>query len=213
MSAEGAGSNEHGLHRRAFVGYGAAALTGLACAPVAHGAERAGQIEDVRGEGYAEDGSTRRTLAPAAPVFIADRVGTGPASRLAIHLGQRTKVRLGAETRLTIDRYLVDAGGDLTLDSGAILFDRQAGAPPAPVRIRSPFGLIAVRGTVFFAGPSNGVFGVFVQRGRVAVTGGGRTVVLQQNQGTNIASPGAAPTPPTTWGAVRLQTAMASVSA
>src|SRR5262249_11218676 len=143
MSAEGAGSDGDGLHRRAFVGFGTGALAGLAWAPVAHGAERAGQIEDLRGEGYAEAGSARRTLAPAAPVFIADRVGTGPASRLAIHLGQRTKVRLGAETRLTIDRYLVDAGGDLTLDSGAILFDRQAGAPPAPPPRRSPFRPIA----------------------------------------------------------------------
>ena len=32
---------------------------------------------------------------------------------------------------------------------------------------------MAVRGTMFFAGPSNDVFGVFVARGLVAVTGGG----------------------------------------
>ena len=53
---------------------------------------------------------------------------------------------------------------------------------------RSPFALIAVRGTLFFAGPSNGVFGVFVGRGFVEVTGGDRTVVIR---------PGLAPTLPT----------------
>jgi hypothetical protein len=54
------------------------------------------------------------------------------------------------------------------------------------LRVRSPYGLMAVRGTTFFAGPSNDVFGVFVARGVVAVTGGGRTVVLRLGLGTNI---------------------------
>ena len=35
--------------------------------------------------------------------------------------------------------------------------------PKPEVTIRSPYALLAVRGTTVFAGPSNGVFGVFVQ--------------------------------------------------
>src|SRR5215813_4528508 len=60
-------------------------------------------------------------------------------------------------------------------DRGRCYFDRPVGGIPAPVRIRSPFALIAVRGTRFFTGPSNGRFGVFVERGSVAVTSAGRT--------------------------------------
>ena len=44
------------------------------------------------------------------------------------------------------------------------------------------FGLIAVRGTRFFAGPSNNVFGVFVESGSVVVSGR----VLQSIKGNPV---------------------------
>ena len=132
-------------------------------------------------------------------------------SRLAMHLGTDTTLRMGQLAHVTIDRFLMNAGGDITLQSGPILFDRPAGAPTLPVQIHSAFGLIAVRGTRFFAGPSAGVFGVFVERGSVAVTGAGVQVVVEAGQGTNIARPGGAPTPPAPWGAARISAAMQSV--
>jgi ferric-dicitrate binding protein FerR (iron transport regulator) len=104
-----------------------------------------------------------------------------------------------------------NAGGEITLQSGPILFSRPAGSTPARMQIKSSFGLIAVRGTRFFAGPSAGVFGVFVERGSVAVSGAGTRVVLRAGQGTNIASPGAAPTPPAQWKPERIRTAFESV--
>ena len=93
---------------------------------------------------------------------------TGVASRLGMRLGRNTTVKLGEQARLKIDRFIVDAGGEMTLSSGPMLFDGQP--LRAGLQIRSPFALIAVRGTRFFAGPSNGRFGVFVVRGSVAVT-------------------------------------------
>jgi ferric-dicitrate binding protein FerR (iron transport regulator) len=201
------------LHRRAFVGLGAATLALVVPHRVgAQSSEQAGLIEDVNGQGFAEAGLARRALAREAPVFIADRVRTAEASRLTLQLGRRTRVRLGELARLTIDRYLVDAGGEITLEAGAMLFDRPSGAPPSPLQVRSSFGLIAVRGTRFFAGPSGGVFGVFVQRGRVVVAGGGQQVELQQGQGTDLRYPGAAPSPPKTWGDGRIKAALASVT-
>jgi len=201
------------LHRRSLFGLGAAALALVMPRRAgAQSAEQAGLIEDVNGQGFAETGLARRALTREAPVFIADRVRTGEASRMTLQLGRRTRVRLGELARVTIDRYLVDAGGEITLEAGAMLFDRPSGAPPAPMQVRSSFGLIAVRGTRFFAGPSGGVFGVFVQRGRVVVSGGGQQVTLQQGQGTDIRYPGAAPTPPNTWGDGRVRAALASVT-
>jgi ferric-dicitrate binding protein FerR (iron transport regulator) len=118
---------------------------------------------------------------------------------------------MGEQARLTIDRVLMNAGGEITLGSGAMTFERPAEARPAPVRIRSPYALIAVRGTRFFAGPSNGVFGVFVEKGRVQVSGGGRSVTLRAGQGTDIRAPGGRPTAPRQWGRARIEAAYTSV--
>ena len=55
--------------------------------------------------------------------------------------------------------------------------------------LRSLFGLIAIRGTRVFAGPSNGVFGVFVDRGSVDVTAAGKTVTLAAGSGPTSPTP------------------------
>jgi hypothetical protein len=193
-----------------------ALLTGLAAAwcggPHALAAEPAGAVETSRGECYAQTATERRTLAPAAAVFVGDAVGTGVQSALAMRLGTATQVKLGAEARLRIDRFLVNAGGILVLERGGMLYDHDTKAGPGDVTVRGPFGLVAVRGTRFFAGPSNGVFGVFVERGEVTVVGVNTAVVLVSGQGTNIERPGAEPTPPVAWGAARIASAMASVN-
>jgi hypothetical protein len=176
-----------------------------------HAAEPAGAVETARGECYALNAASRRTLASAAEIFINDAVATGVQSALALRLGLATQVKLGAETRLRIDRFVVNAGGVLVLEHGAMLYDHEAEAGKDPVTVRSPYGLVAVRGTRFFAGPSNGVFGVFVERGEVTVVGVQTAVVVQSGYGTNIAVPGAEPTLPTAWGASRIASAMASV--
>jgi ferric-dicitrate binding protein FerR (iron transport regulator) len=199
------------INRRTFL-YAAAGSAILAPRPAhAQRAEKAGSVEDVRGEAFAVGQAERRTLERAAALFINDHVGTGVNSRLTLHLGKDTTLRLGEQARLTLDRLLVNAGGEITLQSGPILFSRPAGSTPARMQIKSSFGLIAVRGTRFFAGPSAGVFGVFVERGSVAVSGAGTRVVLRAGQGTNIASPGAAPTPPAPWKPERIRTALESV--
>ena len=173
--------------------------------------EKAGAVEDVKGEAFAQKGSVRRDLDREAPLFIHDQVGTGAASRVTMRLGRDTTLRLGERARLVIDRYVVDAGGEINLESGPMLFDRVVGSPPASLQIRSPFGLIAVRGTRFFAGPSDGVFGVFVDRGSVAVSAAGQQVLLRAGEGTNIRWRGAAPTLPARWRDRRIRAALASV--
>jgi hypothetical protein len=196
------------LDRRSFfpvVGVGLMALAPGAAR--AQPRERAGSVEDIKGEAFAEAASERRRLAHAAPIFIADQVGTERESRLGMRLGRDTTVRLGELARVKIDRFLVNAGGVITLQSGPMLFDRRSGAAPLPMTIRSPFALIAVRGTRFFAGPSAGVFGVFVERGSVTVSAGGRQVVLGQGQGTNVPFAGSQPTPPSPWKPARISDA------
>jgi ferric-dicitrate binding protein FerR (iron transport regulator) len=201
------------LHRRSLLG-AALASFGLVIAgdAKAESAQRAGAVESVKGEAFAEASAARRVLDRNAPVFLGDQCGTGAESRLSMQLGGNTRLRLGEKARITIDRYLVSAGGELTLQSGPMLFDRAAGAAPTAIQIRTPFGLIAVRGTRFFAGPSRAVFGVFVERGTVTVTAGLGTVTLHAGEGTDIRYPGDAPSPPSRWGPPRIREALATVS-
>jgi ferric-dicitrate binding protein FerR (iron transport regulator) len=197
-------------NRRWLLRQGVVALPFILALRSALAVERVGSVEGVTGEAFAELESVRRTLDRAAPVFLSEEVVTGVASRLEMRLGRDTTVRLGERARLTIDRFLVDAGGEITLRSGPLLFDGQPRR--ARVQIRSPFALIAVRGTRFFAGPSNDRFGVFVVRGSVAVTAAGQQVILRGGEGTDIASPGAPPTPVKRWAPERIRVALASVS-
>jgi hypothetical protein len=192
------------ISRRALVGAAAACLF----PETASAAAEAGSVETVTGEAFAESAKLRRELAMQAPVFMGDLVGTGPQSRVGLRLGRATILKLGAEARVRLDRFIANAGGVLELQGGAMLFDGPKGRG---VSVRSPFALIAVRGTRFFAGPSGNVFGVFVARGRVQVTAGGRRVTLADGMGTNIASPGARPSIPAAWGNARIQEALASV--
>lgn len=170
----------------------------------------AGRVDEAIGLVTAEGKGSPRPLAPQAAVFVGDTVATGNASKLGMRLGQETLLRLGELARIKIDRFLVNAGGTIQLNAGPMLLDKPKTAPP--ISIRSPFGLISVRGTRIFAGPSRGVFGVFVVTGAVTVTGGGRRVRVEQGFGTDIARPGGAPTTPTRWGDERIRLALASVS-
>ena len=119
-------------------------------------------------------------------------------------------MKLGAEAQLRIDRFVVNAGGILVLERGGMVYDHDQSAGPADVALRTPFGLVAVRGTRFFAGPSNGVFGVFVERGAVTVVGVNTAVEVTSGFGTDIARPGDEPTQPHLWGVGRIAAAMPS---
>jgi hypothetical protein len=213
----GADEREHmsrdGLpDRRSFVGIAAALFASVfPLAARAQSAEQVGSVEDLRGQAFAEQNSVRRDLRRAAALFVRDHVGTATDSRLTMRLGRDTTLKLGERARVTIDRYLVKAGGEIVLEAGPMLLEVPPRSAPSPVQIRSGFGLIAVRGTRVFAGPSNNVFGVFVERGRVTVSAAGRRVTVRAGQGTDISRPGAAPTMPARWREPRIRAALASV--
>ena len=172
----------------------------------------AGRVDLVNGLLSARSTKAKRDLSANDPIFIGDLVATATDTRATLRLGEATTVRLGEKVRLTVDRYITTAGGTITLGSGAILLDRTPGPANGAIDIRNSYGLIAVRGTQLFAGPSNGVFGVFVVRGRVTVRAAGRTVNLAAGEGTDIARRGAPPSAPRPWPQDRVDAALASVN-
>jgi hypothetical protein len=169
----------------------------------------AGLVEEVSGTATAAGAAGQRALSARDDVYIGDDVATAALSRARLALGHDTVVRLGENANLRIDKYLLDAGGVLTIGAGAVLIDK---APSkGPTKLRGAFGLITVRGTRVFAGPSQGVIGVFVAHGVVDLTSGGVTVTLHDGEGSDVARRGARPTAPKAWGAARVQAALASV--
>jgi ferric-dicitrate binding protein FerR (iron transport regulator) len=152
-----------------------------------------------------------RLLGNGSDIFVGENIQTRASSRLHAQLGAATHLYMGENTRLMIDRHLLRRGGTIHLATGGMMFDRKPPDPGTGVTIRSPFALLAVRGTTFFAGPSNGVFGVFVEDGEVAVSAMGKTVILRPGQGTNIARVGDRPTNAALWGKARIDAARASV--
>ena len=199
------------IDRRNFLALGAG-LASTLCATGLVAAPASGLVEAVRGEAFAELKGARRALAVRTNVFVEETVMTGEEARLALRFGSDTTLRLGAAAQLTIDRFIANAGGEFSLMQGGLLYDRPKKKQNAESVLRSLFGLIAIRGTRVFAGPSNGVFGVFVDRGTVDVTAAGKTMTLRRGFGTNIANPGDPPTDPAAWKPPRIKAAFASVS-
>lgn len=192
-----------------------AILGSLLCAalPAAQGrAEdtQVGKVDDSQGEAFARLHATRR-LSSGSGIFLQDLVWTGDMSRARLSLGHQTRLFLGSRTSIAIDRFLVDAGGDLTLGAGALIYDHAGEPPPSGMRIQNGYASLAVRGTRLFAGPSRGEFGVFVEIGQVDVEAAGAVRRLGPGQGTHISHPGAPPGPVTNWPAARVRDAYASV--
>lgn len=187
-----------------------AMLAGMS--PPAMAEDRAGLVSALQGSVSAQLGPARRDLAATDPVFVGDRVATSADARANIRLGTQTTLKLGEKARITIDRFITAAGGTITLGTGSLLLDREPAAGNGAIEIRSAYGLIAVRGTQVFAGPSNGVFGVFVARGRVSVSAAGREVTLLAGEGSDIPRPGSPPGPARRWGQARIAAALAQVN-
>jgi ferric-dicitrate binding protein FerR (iron transport regulator) len=185
-----------------------AAVAAALASPAGAQGRAAGIVTNLSGRAEAELEAVVRQLRQDASVFVGDRISTGPDARTRIALGEATELRLGPGGRIRIDRFLMRAGGVIDIEAGAVLLDKDPSRASGPINLRSSFGLIAVRGTRVFAGPSNGVFGVFVERGSVEVSAAGKRVVLRSGQGADIARPGSQPTDAAAWGNPRIQRAL-----
>ncbi|WP_448951243.1 FecR domain-containing protein [Labrys neptuniae] len=199
------------IHRRSLLA--GLALAGLRPNSVLAAATmvEAGTIVGSSGASTAELLGKVRALAAGDPVFLNDLLATGENARLTAQLGEATRLLLGARTRVRIDKFLVDRGGRLVLERGAILFDRPHNKPSGELSVTTPFGLIAARGTRFFAGRSWGGFGVYLDSGLVEVTTQGGTVRLTPGLGTDLTSMQAPPSKPQPWSRLRIGEAWASV--
>lgn len=190
--------------RRALVA-GAATAAGCAGLPAIGAPDAVGAVTALEGQAFAG----RRPLGANTPVYLEEMVRTDVASKLSMKLGASTTLKLGSDTRVRIDRFLVDAGGELTLERGSMLFDGKDGGFPKGLSVKTPYAVIAVRGTSFFAGELDTPLEVFVYRGEVAVTTGQRRMQLLPGDGVTLGSRAAGAGTVRVWGQTKIQRASA----
>lgn len=198
------------LNRRAVLA-GAAAVAAAAGIQTASAVGPVGHAVNVSGSAAVARGAEVLTLVENFELMLDDTVTTRQDGFAQLLLTPDTTINLGTGATLLIDSFIAEQGGVLQLGGGAMVFDRPDGAPKADVIIKTTFALIGVRGTKFFAGPSNGAFGVFVEHGEVSVLAAGVKRVLNAGDGVDIAAPGAAPSEVKQWGKPRIEKAYASV--
>src|SRR6266705_3578915 len=176
------------IDRRTFL----KVATGLAAnTPTVHAgaADIAGIVTMLLGKASVHRADVERAVREGDDVQIGDLLQTFPESRLSMKLGRSTIINLGPATKLRIEPHLTDAGGEFELVEGSMFYQHARKPTETPQRslVRSPYGLLAVRGTKFFAGPSlRDAFAVFVAEGRVDVTAAGATVELYRGFGCAI---------------------------
>ena len=199
------------LNRRALLAGASALALDFALLGAAQAAAAVGRVGFSQGEAFLDRDNGRLAASEGVDIYRRDVATTGEEpSRVDLRLGEATRIRLGARAKLEISRILPGVAASATLRNGPALIERGPGAEP-DFKLKSPFALIAARGTTFFAGPSNGVFGVFVRDGLVDVRTRRGSVTLRAGEGSDIKAPGMAPTPVKRWGEARIAAALASV--
>lgn len=164
----------------------------------------------LRGIGQVTRAAVVAALHPQDALMEGDQVATGAASFAALELFTQTKINLGPESSFGIDRFVADLGGEITI-GGAMVFDRPDDLPKLDLTLRNTFAQLGVRGTRFFAGPSKGVFSVFVERGVVQVGAAGQSVELRAGDGVEVPVAGGPPGAVVVWKPARIKAAFASV--
>lgn len=175
----------------------------------AHAHEPIGKTTSVDGSGSVVHDGKEATLSKGGLLYVGSVVRTAKQSFASLTLRTSTDVFLGQESEITVDKFLADMGGVISI-GGAIVFDRPETQPAVDITIQTAFGEIGVRGTRFFAGPSKGAFAVFVARGTVEVRNAGVTRVLNAGDGVDMRK-GEAPSEVAKWKQPRIDAAFASV--
>ena len=182
--------------------------------------EAIGAVSRIQGEASGTRGDATRALGFNASIFLNEVVSTGEAARLEVTFTDSTQVTLGEKAELRLDTFVFNpAAGSGTIKFGVVgafrfLSGQVSKLASSDVSVTTPVAIIGIRGTEFWGGPiDNQALGVFLIEGAVSVSNAaGGQILSQPRQGTNIASPGAAPGPVTFWPQDKVDRAIATVT-
>jgi hypothetical protein len=175
-----------------------------------------GKVSRVQGEAVGTVEGLTRPISADDPVYLDEHVSTGANARLELTFDDRTVLTVGERATLRLDEFVYrpDANVVKVTLAGAFRFvSSPVQGVTRDMGVTTPFAVIAVRGTDFWGGPIDGVFGVVLFDGAVAVANVGVTIDLDvAGQGVNIPGPGVPPGPATVWAADRVARAVATVT-
>jgi hypothetical protein len=147
--------------------------------------EPVGSVTSSVGSAFLARAADKIAATEGASILLGDTLETGDASRLALRLGAGTEIKLGAKATLKIDRFVAGVAAKLRMGQGAFLVDHGPGSEP-DFDVETPYGLIAARGTKFWGGITDGVYGVYVIEGMVELISGDKKVLCHPGMGTNL---------------------------
>jgi hypothetical protein len=182
--------------------------------------EAIGAVSRVQGKASGMHGGATEALDLKSSVFLNEVVSTGEAARLEIIFSDGTQLTLGEKAKLTLDTFVFNpAAGSGTIKFGVIgafrfISGQVSKLVGVDVSVRTPVAIVGIRGTEFWGGPiDNQALGVLLIEGSVSVSNvAGEQVLSEPGQGTNIATPDAAPGPVTFWPQDKVDRAIATVT-
>lgn len=196
-----------------------AACLAAAAGPVNAG-DTVGKATRVQGQALAKAEDANRTLSRGSIVARDDTLVTLQDSRLTVRLVDGAELTLGANASLQVNdlvfnqtdpsqsRLALAADGAFRMITGTI-----NSASGASVQVTSPLATLAIRGTDFWTGPIDGIYGVLLLSGEVNVrTAGGEVTLDEPGTGTNISDAASPPGPASAWAPDKVARALAAVA-
>ncbi len=120
--------------------------------------EAVGYVKTVQGEAWVTTAENKLKASPGTAVFIGSQLTTAPGGTLGIAFKDNTVMSFGPDTTLTVDEFLyAPAQGQLQLTTSLIRGTLNyvsgviAKLKPEAVQVKTPTGIIGVRGTQFVA--------------------------------------------------------------
>jgi len=190
--------------------------------------ENVGHVSRVKGNVYVLHAGELLAAAPGVPVRRADVLKTGPGARVEVTMLDETRLTLGADTVLAVERY--DLGRQsgqgavgLLLTKGAfrVVTGQLSALRGGPFEVLTPLATIGVAGSAAAGGTD--VWGGFLAPEELGVlhlagpgayvkNDGGRCDVSRTFEGVRLTSPTAPPPEPTLWSPDRRAKALRGVA-
>jgi hypothetical protein len=126
----------------------------LAASPALAQTSPAGRIKTVAGEAFVFHQGQRVAAAVGTPVYEQDSLATGPDGRVGLTLRDDTRLSIGPQTTIEIDRFVYAQSDSqfafvLKVVRGVVAYvsGRMAKLSPDAVRLETPSAIVGVRGT------------------------------------------------------------------
>jgi hypothetical protein len=171
--------------------------------------ENLGHVSRIQGEAFALHQGALVPLAQGTTVRRTDVLKTGPGARVEITMLDETRLTLGADTMLALERY--DLGRQpgpgavlLLLTKGAfrVVTGQLTALRGGPFEVLTPLATIGVRGTDFWGGMlAPDELGVMLISGSGVYirNDGGKSEITRPLDGVRLTSPSAPPPRPSLW--------------